>query len=102
MKRKWMAMVLGVGLLGVPLTAQAVDVDAVKAQLTVYRTSGDVNDAELATGLTHILNDAKYWQSIGDTPSLNNYLEAFRITVDANSGTTITSAAASVLVQMAQ
>jgi hypothetical protein len=104
MRRKIIGMLLGiVGWLAVPLASlHAATIDETINQVNAYEASGEIRDAQLADSLRHMLSDAKYYGNAGDTASRDNYLEAFRDTVNANSGDLITAAAATTLVGMAQ
>jgi FIMAH domain-containing protein len=79
----------------------AATIDQIMQQVSAYRTSGDIRDGDLAASLLRILGDAKFYGSAGDTAARNNYLEAFRDTVSANSGDLVSSGAATTLIGMA-
>lgn len=102
--RKIIWMLLGIaGWLVVPLTnLHAATLDETISQVNAYEASGEIRDAQLADSLLHMLTDARYYGNAGDTVSRANYLEAFRDTVNANSGDLITAGAAATLVTMAQ
>jgi hypothetical protein len=107
MKEKLLVKILGVimvlGAYLIPMTnLEAATIAELKTQVTVYQTSGEISTASLGDTLMHLLNDAGYYESVGDTASRDHYMESFRDTVTEYSGIGITPAAASLLLTMAQ
>lgn len=65
-----------------------------------YKYSGEIWDSDLADSLAMILGNAKTAKLLGDEAKEDEYINAFRNTIDATSGLLISVSAATALIDM--
>lgn len=84
-----------------PKALEAATLNEIEAKVQEHYTAGNIYNTSMKDNLLAVLADAKAAQSVGDSESLTGYMGSFQTTVNALSGSMMSTGAAGELSSMA-